>query len=348
MLTAQTMQNKNVTLSPKEKCLIAIASSTAKGNLLKLNAELNAGLESGLTINQIKEAIVHIYAYAGFPRSIRGLQTFMMVLDERKSKGINDAIGAEASPINGDSSKYERGKAVLEKLTGVPENDPKTGYAAFAPIIGIFLKEHLFADIFDRDILTYAERELVTVSVLSSIGGVEPMLQSHLKICLNLGLTAGQLHQFVAIIKSTAGKKEAVATQKVVSDVLKDGRTITKMNSLDKVFPQGNKITNDNFSGNAWLSMLVENDTTYNAQIGNVTFEPGARTRWHYHPGGQIKVLSLYHSLAWCHANRFNGAYRNRHKYREGKRSLVGESERRRVPKLLIYRFLQCLSICQS
>jgi|GEM_PF-32189 len=290
-LKAQAMQNENVTLSPKEKSLIAIASSTAKGNLLKLKTALNAGLEAGWTINQIKEAIVHIYAYAGFPRSIRGLQTFMMVLDERKSKGINDAIGIEASPLNGDSSKYERGKAVLEKLTGVPETGAKTGYAAFAPLIEIFLKEHLFADIFERDILTYAERELVTVSVLSSIGGVEPMLQSHLKICLNVGLTAGQLHQLVAVIKTTAGEKEAIAAQKVLSDVLKDSKKITRMSSIDKVFPQGNIITNDNFSGNAWLNMLVESDTTYSTQIGNVTFEPGARTRWHYHPGGQILLV---------------------------------------------------------
>jgi alkylhydroperoxidase/carboxymuconolactone decarboxylase family protein YurZ len=221
MLKAQTNPNENVTLSPKEQSLVAIAASTAKGNLSKLKTELNTGLEAGLTINEIKEAIVHIYAYAGFPRSLRGLQTFMTVLDERKAKSINDVLGAEASPINNDSSKYERGKAVLEELTGVPETSPKTGYAAFAPIIEIFLKEHLFADIFERDVLTYSERELVTISVLSSIGGVEPMLQSHLSICLNVGLTAGQLHQFVAIIKSTAGKEEAVAAQKVLDEVLK-------------------------------------------------------------------------------------------------------------------------------
>ena len=221
MLKAQNNPKENVTLSPKQQRLVSIAASTAKGNLSKLKTELNAGLEAGLTVNQIKEAIVHIYAYAGFPRSIRGLQTFMAVLDERKAKGINDVPGAEASTIHNDSSKYERGKAILEKLTGVPETGPKAGYAAFAPIIEIFLKEHLFADIFERDILTYTERELITVSVLSSIGGVEPMLQSHLKICLNAGLTADQLHQFVAIIKSTAGKKEAVAAQKILDEMLK-------------------------------------------------------------------------------------------------------------------------------
>lgn len=50
-----------------------------------------------------------------------------------------------------------------------------------------FLKEHLFADIFERDVLTYDERELATVSILAAIGGVEPMARSHMGICLNLG-----------------------------------------------------------------------------------------------------------------------------------------------------------------
>ncbi|WP_349318686.1 carboxymuconolactone decarboxylase family protein [Chitinophaga sp. MM2321] len=221
MLKAQSNLGENMTLSAKQQSIIGIAAVTAKGDLAKLKTALNAGLEAGLTVNQIKEVIVHLYAYAGFPRSIRGLQTFMTVLDERKAKGINDVIGAEASPINAERSKYDRGKAILEELTGVQETGPKTGYAAFAPVIEVFLKEHLFADIFERDVLTYSDRELVTVSVLSSIGGVEPMLRSHLNICLNVGLKPEQLQQFVGIIQSTIGKKEAKVAQKVLDEVLK-------------------------------------------------------------------------------------------------------------------------------
>lgn len=145
----------------------------------------------------------------------------MTVLDERKTKGIIDEKGIEASPINDQRSKYERGKAILEKLTGVPETGAKSGYAAFAPEIEVFLKEHLFADIFERDILTYVERELVTVSVLSSIGGVEPMPRSHLNICLNIGLSPYQLQQFVGTISAGIGKKEAKSAQSVLDEVLK-------------------------------------------------------------------------------------------------------------------------------
>ena len=38
--------------------------------------------------------------------------------------------------------------------------------------------------------------------------------------------------------------------------------------------------------------MLVNNDSIYNTSIGNVTFEPGARTSWHKHPGGQILLVT--------------------------------------------------------
>ncbi len=222
VINAQSNMNKKVALSHGEQSIIAIAALTAKGDLSKLKTELNAGLESGLTINQIKEVIVHLYAYCGFPRSIRGLQTFMEVLDERKAKGFKDVLGAEASPIQDERSKYERGKEILEKLLGTPQDGPKTGYSAFAPQMDIFLKEHLFADIFERDILTYTERELVTISVISSIGGAEPMLRSHLNICLNVGITPEKLQEFVGIIKSTIGEKEAKDAQTVLNEVLKN------------------------------------------------------------------------------------------------------------------------------
>jgi 4-carboxymuconolactone decarboxylase len=219
-LNAQQKMTAENVLNPKEQSIISISALTAKGDLSKLKTALNTGLEAGLTVNEIKEALVHTYAYCGFPRSIRGLQTFMEVLDERKAKGINDNVGKEASKIDETGSKYERGKKILGELTKTPQPETLTGYSAFAPTIDTFLKEHLFADIFERDVLTYAQRELVTISVIATIGKAEPMLRSHLAICLNVGLTPEQLQQFVTVIKSTIGKKEAKSAQKVLDEVL--------------------------------------------------------------------------------------------------------------------------------
>ncbi len=209
-------------LDERQQSIVRIAAVTAKGDLPVLKTELNKGLDSGLTISEIKEIMIHLYAYAGFPRSIRGLQTFMTVLDERKSKGIKDTNGAEATPVKAQGSKYERGKAILEQLTQVRESEIKSGYAAFAPQIEIFLKEHLFADIFERDVLTYLERELVTVSVISTIGGAEPMLRSHLNISKNLGLSRAQMQNFVSFIRTTIGETAGSSANVIVNELVKN------------------------------------------------------------------------------------------------------------------------------
>jgi len=60
----------------------------------------------------------------------------------------------------------------------------------------------------------------------------------------------------------------------------------------EPIFPKGEKITNNNFAGTAYLHMMGASDTTLHVSYGNVTFEPKARTNWHSHPGGQILFIT--------------------------------------------------------
>jgi len=298
---AQIDMHKDL-LSKQQEKIITIAAFAAKGDLNKLKPELVAGLETGLTVNEIKEVLVQLYAYCGFPRSLRGLQTFMSLLDERKAKGINDKWGREASPIIDPRDKYERGKEILSKLSGInfPKGTPKTGYAAFSPEIDTFLKEHLFADIFERDVLTYAQREMVTVSVLIAIGDVEPMLFSHMTLCLNVGISTEQLKQLVSVIEENVDKKNAESANVVLNGLIQSkGLHVGKMqydlidsNVIDPIFPKGVQISNKHFTGVVWLAMLSSNDSIFKDPIANVTFEPGVRNSWHKHPGGQILLVT--------------------------------------------------------
>jgi len=220
---AQQAMRKDQALPIRHQHITMIAAFTAKGDLQQLKEALSNGLDAGLTINEIKEVLVHLYAYCGFPRSLQGINTFIAVLDTRKAKGIIDKVGKEATPVKSTESKYQQGKKVLETLTGRPETGSKTGYAVFSPEIEVFLKEHLFADIFTRDILSYTDREVATISALINLGGVEPMMKSHMDIALNLGLTDHQLKEMLTLIESKAGKKEADSGRKVLQEIL-DGR----------------------------------------------------------------------------------------------------------------------------
>jgi quercetin dioxygenase-like cupin family protein len=63
-------------------------------------------------------------------------------------------------------------------------------------------------------------------------------------------------------------------------------------NKLNFIFPKGELGPAENFTGKAWNIGLVENDSVYNTVVGNVFFEPGARSNWHRHPSGQILIIT--------------------------------------------------------
>ncbi|TBO44872.1 (R)-mandelonitrile lyase [Pedobacter kyonggii] len=62
------------------------------------------------------------------------------------------------------------------------------------------------------------------------------------------------------------------------------------MNTIE-IFPIGEPLSNDWFTGNAFLCPLVSKDKNNEFSAGNVTFEPGARTNWHTHPKGQVLIV---------------------------------------------------------
>lgn len=260
---AKTMNSKP-SLSPREQQIASIAAFTAQGDINNLQQSLNNGLDNGLSINEIKEVLVQMYAYAGFPRSLNGIATFMQVLEDRKQKGIEDNLGQEGKPLPADTDKWAYGNNVQIELTG---QEVKGGVMDFTPAINSFLKEHLFADIFGRGVLSYKDREIATISALSNLQGVDSQLQSHINIGKNTGLTDEQIKEITSLSKSQAAM-------------------------LDTVFGQGEiNPYNKFFTGTTYLNRLSPYDTTWNASMANVTFEPRARTNWHTHSGGQILLV---------------------------------------------------------
>lgn len=207
-------------LNPKQQSIIAISSFTANGNLEKLKGALNEGLDAGLTVNEIKEVLVQLYAYAGFPRSLNGINTFMAVMDERKAKGISDMEGREASPMPSNWNRDEYGAQVRAKLSGRDTIPAPCGYQLFAPVIDTFLKEHLFADIFARDVLDRKARELCTIAALASLPGLGGQLQFHMGGAINCGLSPEELEGFLDLLAARVGRQEADAARTVARKVL--------------------------------------------------------------------------------------------------------------------------------
>lgn len=243
-------------LTQKQQNIATIASYTASGDLKALETAINKGLDDGLTINEIKEELIQMYAYCGFPRSLNGLGTLMSVVEQRKANGIKDTEGEAGSPLEGDKLTY--GTRVQTELAGSPV---KGKLFEFAPGIDEFLKTHLFGDIFGRGVLTKQEREVATIAALSSIEGVEPQLKAHIQLGKNTGLTDEQVAYIIKITK-------------------KGG-----------VFGLGqeNKAYAKYFIGESYLNPFQTDGTS----IANVTFEPKCRNNWHvHHKNGQILLVT--------------------------------------------------------
>ncbi|HSW20006.1 MAG TPA: carboxymuconolactone decarboxylase family protein, partial [Ramlibacter sp.] len=141
----------------------------------------------------------------------------MKVLDERKQRGIQDVPGHDPAPTPTGKELLELGTANQTQLSGGPVQGPLFD---FAPAIDEYLKTHLFGDIFGRDNLDWQSRELATVGGLSALPGVDPQLQAHIRISLNVGLSAAQLRQLAQALADRgqleAGERARAALEKVV------------------------------------------------------------------------------------------------------------------------------------
>ncbi len=205
------------TLTLQEQALVPIAAYTASGDITLLEGSLNQGLDAGLTLSEVKEVLVQMYAYAGFPRSLNGLAVLMSVVEQRKQSGIVDEEGKDVAPLREPNSSLEIGTSNQTQLVGQPV---KGALFDFAPAIDQYLKAHLFGDIFSRNTLTWKQRELATIAALANMQGVNSQLQAHYNISLNNGLSVIQLREFIELLRQYCGELTAKNAADVLNAVL--------------------------------------------------------------------------------------------------------------------------------
>lgn len=254
-------------MKTRQQCLVTIGAQGAKGDIAALDGAIDAALDDILTANEIKEALSQLYAYAGFPRSLNALATLQTVMKRRDAEHRPYERGRDASELPAGYDALAEGTKVQTQLSGAPFT------YEFAPATDYYLKAHLFGDIFSRDVLSFPERELVTLGAISALPGCESQLLSHARGALNMGVTRDELAAVPACLESNVGKAEASRARKAVSTAL--GQPAG--NAADEpelTFPKGepNTAYARYFIGNSYLAPLA--DGGGKLPVSNVTFEP--------------------------------------------------------------------------
>lgn len=285
-LSTHSKAQNDMELTNREKYLSQIAACEAKGDIEKLKEVLNKALEDAVTISEAKEALSQLYAYTGFPRSLNSLGALQLVISEREKRGLVTQAGKEADPLPKDYDALKRGTQVQTKLTGVPFD------YTFAPQTDYYLKAHLFGDIFARNNLSFADREIVTVSAISCLPGCEPQLRAHIVGAKNMGVSDSKLKALPCVIEGVAGKEDADRLRSSLAEVYSENFHKTQFVDFD-IWPKGepNIAYAKYFTGNSYLAVL-------DGGIANVTFEPGCRNFWHIHHK-QVQVLVCVAGRGW-------------------------------------------------
>ncbi|MBQ2235855.1 MAG: carboxymuconolactone decarboxylase family protein, partial [Muribaculaceae bacterium] len=287
LMLAPHIKGQNMTLTTKQQALVAIAACEAKGNIEGLKIALNEGFEQGLTVSEAKEALSQLYAYTGFPRSLNALGALQQVIKERTEAGKRTEAGREADPLPSDYDALKQGTEVQTQLVG---GKPFT--YSFAPQTDYYLKAHLFGDIFARNNLSFADREIITVSAISALPGCEPQLVAHVSGARNMGVSDEALKALPALLENKVGMTEAERLRGALGTVFGDGHS--PVHTVDfSVWPKGepNTAYAQYFTGNSYLAPME-------GGVANVTFEPRCRNNWHIHHAA-VQVLICVAGRGW-------------------------------------------------
>ena len=260
LLIMTTLQAQ--TLTERQKGLAACACLMAQGDLVRLEPAVRKALDAGVTVNELKEAFSQLYAYTGFPRSLNALGVLSKVLENRQPNWLEGKPWTRPAEWDDARKAYELGVKNQTRLSGRPFD------YAFCPQDDYYLKSHLFGDIFAGDQLSAADREIVTVAVLSGLEGVSPQLAAHKQGAVNMGNPQELVDELCAWLDS-------------------EGYT------LRSKWPKGEPNTGyaQYFIGNSYLAPM-------DGGVVNVTFEPRCRNNWHIHHK-QVQVLICVAGRGW-------------------------------------------------
>lgn len=207
-------------LDLKSKEIAVVAALTAMGNAQpQLKVHLNGALNTGSSINEVKEVILQMSVYSGFPGCINGMNALKEVLEERSNKGIKDDIGKSPSYHN-ENTRLNRGEHELTKLDSTQVEKLKKAYDEFSPSLVRFVLEYGYADIFSRDNLSTRHRQIATISALAAMGNAKSQLKFHINAGLNIGLKENEIKEIMLLMSIYAGFPTAINGTYILKEVI--------------------------------------------------------------------------------------------------------------------------------
>jgi 4-carboxymuconolactone decarboxylase len=207
-------------LDLRSKEIAVVAALTAMGNAqAQLKVHLNGALNTGSTVNEVKEVILQMSVYSGFPSCINGMNALKEVLAERGRQGVPDEKG-RGPAVTDRSDRLKLGEQELSRLDGAMVEKLGSAYNDLSPELVRFTLEYGYADIFSRDNLDRRYRQIATIAALTALGTARPQLEFHIGAALNIGLAVEEIKEIMLLMIVYAGFPAAINGMSALKAVL--------------------------------------------------------------------------------------------------------------------------------
>lgn len=169
-------------LSDTQRELITLVILTTNQTLPQLRGHVRVALNVGLTPVEIKEAIYQCAPYIGFPKTLSALSVINEVFAEQ-----NIDLPLESQTQVNEANRFEKGldvqvaifgDVIRQSLQNAPDNQRH---------IREYLAAFCFGEFYTRSGLDLKTRELLTLCIVSALGGCESQVRAHVQGNLNVG-----------------------------------------------------------------------------------------------------------------------------------------------------------------
>jgi len=206
---------KSTSLNVRKRIMIQLASMIAVQAVREFRVMSGAALNVGVTPVELKEIVYQAVPYCGIAKVFDFLHTLNEVLVER---GIG--LPLEGQSTTTPENRRENGLSLMKQLVGIDAFEKmNASFPSDEKHFADYLAGNCFGDHVSRGGIDLPMRELLTFSMLVSLGGCDAQARGHVAINLNIGNSRSLLIDVVTQLLPYIGYPRALNALRAIDDV---------------------------------------------------------------------------------------------------------------------------------
>jgi 4-carboxymuconolactone decarboxylase len=202
-------------LDTRTRLMVILGSMIASQALGEYRVMLGGALNVGVAPIEVKEIVYQAVPYVGIAKVFDFIHATNEILENRGIK-----LPLEGQSTTSPETRYEKGLELQRSIFGEMIDKMYEESPANQIHIQKYLSANCFGDYLTRTGLDIKTRELLTFSMILSLGGCEPQLKGHIQGNLNVGNDKGVLLSAVTQLLPYIGYPRTLNAIRCINEVV--------------------------------------------------------------------------------------------------------------------------------